>query len=91
MLTLFLSLFVAFAVNLVLLCAGVPIRSLLLGNGILTVLITTAFSLKPYFGLGPHIDVPGWVIGLILASLLLLTSLLAVAIWRLLDVNNRKK
>jgi hypothetical protein len=89
MLTLSLVSLLIFAANLALLGAGVTMRSLLRGSLVLAVLITSAFSLKPYFGLGPHIEVPGWVVGLIISGLSLLTSLLAVVAWRLFGANRK--
>jgi hypothetical protein len=90
MLTLSLVLLFVFAVNLALLGAGIPMRSLLRGSGVMAVLITSVFSLKPYFRLGPHVEVPGWVVGLTISGLSLLVSLLAIVAWRLFGVNCKK-
>jgi hypothetical protein len=87
---LLISLVLVFA-NGVLLYKSVGQMKLILGNGCVAVSAFVLCSLNTEFDLGPHIEIPGWIAGLLLGGLVIVTSLITIGTWRLIDLTRRKK
>ena len=64
-------------------------RSIVIGHVAVALLTVAACTLKSEFDLGPHIEIPGWIGGLIIAGLSLFATLLAIGVWQVL-ISGRK-
>jgi hypothetical protein len=55
-------------------------KTVLIIDVAVAVLVMTILSLKDYFELGPHIELPGWVAGLVFLGVFLLSSAISMGI-----------
>jgi hypothetical protein len=74
-----------FAVDCVLLFLKVRPRSLVIGHAVVAALIIGCCALKADFDLGPHIEIPGWIVGLIIAGLSFFVALVSIGAWRIVS------
>ena len=72
-----------FAVDWLLLFLKVMPRQLVIGHAAIAVLIVGLCALKTDFDLGPHIEIPGWIAGLIIAGLSIFAALVAIGVWQI--------
>jgi hypothetical protein len=84
MIVVLISLFLITVFDWILLFFRIRPRSIFLGHGIFAFLVIIGCSLESDFDLGPHIEVPGWMAGLIVAGVSIFTALVAVGIWVLI-------
>jgi len=78
------------AVDLFLLFWRVRPRSLVMGQGAMALLIAGACAFRSNFDLGPHIEVPGWTAGLIIAGLWVFAALIAIIAWDIIADAGKK-
>ncbi|MFO1513961.1 MAG: hypothetical protein U1F83_13760 [Verrucomicrobiota bacterium] len=74
-----------FAIDWLLLFLTVRPRSLVIGHAVVAALIVGCCALKADFDLGPHIEIPGWIAGLIIAGLSFFAALVSIGAWRLVS------
>jgi len=76
-------------VDFVLLFSKVKSRVLAVGHAIMAVTFCLLGAMVPYFDLGPHIELSGWLVGLMAAGLSAFAYVIALCLWSLISIQRK--